>query len=89
MTKNIFSTLVILFFSFNSFSQLDNNNGGKNKGNTSLGSFDTDAIEVKKPKSLDFNNNDGFKTAGAKLKKEQERNPVSYTHLTLPTIYSV
>ena len=76
MRKNIFLPLTIfsiLFFSFTSFSQLDNNYGGNNKGNTSLGSFDTNAIEVTKPKSLDFDNNDGFKTAGAKLKKEQER----------------
>jgi len=76
MTKNIFTTLAIVitsFISFNSFAQLDNNLGGSNKGNSSLGSFDTDAIEVTKPKSLGFDNNDGFKTAAQKLKKEQEK----------------
>lgn len=72
--KLTFLTIIIIcFFNFNSFSQLDNTSGGKNKGNTSLGSFDTDAFEVKKPKTLNFDNNEGFKTAGLKLKKEQER----------------
>jgi len=76
MTKNIFkpfATLLIFIISLKNFAQLDNNNGGTNKGNTSLGTTQTDAMEVKKPKSLDFNNDNGFKTAAQRLKKEEEK----------------
>ena len=73
--KNInFLAIITLFFCASySFAQLDNTNGGINEGNTSLGSFDTGAIEITKPKSLDFNNEEGFKTAAQKLKKKQEK----------------
>lgn len=67
------TTIVIFFLSFQNFAQLDNSQGGSNKGNTSFGSFDSNAIEVQKPKALNFNNDAGFKTAGQDLKKKQQR----------------
>jgi len=76
MIKN---TSISLFFIFlfiitsTSFAQLDTNNGGTDKGNTSLGTIQANATEITKPKSLEFNNDDGFKTAAEKLKREQKR----------------
>ena len=70
--------LFLIFFSLlisqSLFAQLDgSNNGGKEKGTNTIGLFNTSAKEVKKPKSLDFKNNDGFKTAHNKQQKDQEK----------------
>lgn len=77
MTKKTFTsatiTIFLLLISFKNFAQLDNNNGGNTLGNSSFGSMDANAVEVKKPKSLNFNNDAGFKTASQKLKKKQEQ----------------
>ncbi len=76
MTKNILkylATALIFIINFKGFSQLDNTNGGTKKSGSSLGTLQTDAIEVTKPKSLDFNNDDGFKTAAQELKKKQQK----------------
>lgn len=73
MIKTQTITYILLFFlSYNIFSQLDNTNNGINKGNNSFGTIDFNAVETEKPKTLDFNNNSGFKTAGQDLKKKQE-----------------
>lgn len=76
MTKNILkyiATAFIFIINFNGLAQLDNTNGGTKKSGSSLGTTQTDAIEVTKPKSLDFNNDDGFKTAAHELKKKQQK----------------
>ncbi|WP_299122500.1 hypothetical protein [uncultured Tenacibaculum sp.] len=57
----------------NSFAQLDNSSGGKKKGVSSFGFKVAPAKEVKKPKSLDFKNNNGFKTAHTKQQKELQK----------------
>ncbi len=65
--------LTIGLTAYNLQSQIDDsNNGGKLKGG-SLGTFEAPATEVKKPKTLDFNTDNGFKTANQELNKEQER----------------
>jgi len=76
MTKNNFTYIVIsalFLLSLNSYAQLDNTSGGINQGNTSLGTINANATEITKPKSLNFGNDDGFKTASEKLKKEQQK----------------
>ena len=78
MIKKIQYTFYIfmLLSNLNSFSQLDRNIGGKTT--TDNKSFNINSVPAKvaeKPISLDFKNNDGFKTAHAKqqqkLKKKQ------------------
>lgn len=68
--KNIFF-LVILTISLKGFTQLDGSSNGKSTG-ASIGTIDAPATEIKKPTSLNFKNDSGFKTASDKLKKEQE-----------------
>ena len=66
------SFLLLLAIQWQTFSQSDLTNGADRKG-MSLGKIDYSVKEIKKPKILDFNNDNGFKTAGDALKKEQER----------------
>lgn len=72
---NILKTLLAIFFLFichNSFSQLDGSDGSI-KGNNSFNFSTAPAKEIKKPKSLDFNNDNGFKDAHKKHQKELEK----------------
>ena len=53
----------------NGISQVDNSSGGSIKGKT-IGTFKAPAKEIKKPKSLNFGNDNGFKTANKDLEKK-------------------
>ncbi|WP_431166255.1 hypothetical protein [Tenacibaculum halocynthiae] len=64
---------LFLSISSSSFAQLDNSNNGTDKGKSSLGNFKVSAKNTKKPKVLDFKNDNGFKTAHTKQQKEQKR----------------
>lgn len=55
------------------FAQLDGSLGGDKEGSSTLGKISAPATEVKKPKSLDFKNNDGFKKAYGKQQKEYKK----------------
>ncbi|MFT0154987.1 hypothetical protein [Tenacibaculum ascidiaceicola] len=72
----IVPTLVIVFLcsvTSNVFAQMDGTIGGKKKGGSSFGFITAPAKEVKKPKTLDFDNNNGFKTAHQKQQKELQK----------------
>lgn len=56
----------------NGFSQIDNSSGGTTKGR-SIGVIAAPAREVKKPKSLNFGNHNGFKTANKELEKRRQK----------------
>ncbi len=74
MRQHNFKTIFFLItcsISFTCFAQIDGSSNGKNKG-TSIGSIDAPAVTIKKPTSLDFKDDQGFKTASDKLKKEQK-----------------
>ena len=78
-TKHSFFLIILLSISTYNFAQLDGSFKNKKDNNSSFGVITAPAKEVKKPTSLDFKNNDGFKTAHTKqqkdLKKKQaERN---------------
>ncbi|REH43943.1 hypothetical protein C7448_11250 [Tenacibaculum gallaicum] len=75
MRKNIhlFFILFLCSITTKSFAQLDGSTGGKNKGNSSFGIITAPAKEIKKPKTLDFNNTNGFKTANSELQKELQK----------------
>ncbi|MFT7898338.1 hypothetical protein VBY74_00025 [Tenacibaculum ascidiaceicola] len=69
-------TLVIVFLcsiTSNVFAQMDGSIGGKKKGNSAFGIITAPAKEVKKPKTLDFDNNNGFKTAHKEQQKELQK----------------
>lgn len=67
---NLLIVLLLLGITTKGFTQLDDpNNGGKTKGNL-IGTIETPAKEVKKPKSLTFKDDNGFKTAYKKQQKE-------------------
>ncbi|CAL2084496.1 hypothetical protein [Tenacibaculum sp. 190524A02b] len=73
---NIFKiTFAVVFLTFTQSvaAQLDGSFGGKDKGKTSIGIINSDAKEVKRPESLDFKNNDGFKSAHAKQQQELQK----------------
>ncbi|WP_425657852.1 hypothetical protein [Tenacibaculum ascidiaceicola] len=72
----IIPTLVIVFLcsvTSNVFAQMDGTIGGKKKGGSSFGFITAPAKEVKKPKTLDFDNNNGFKTAHQEQQKELQK----------------
>lgn len=72
----IIPTLVIVFLcsiTSNVFAQMDGSIGGKKKGNSVFGIITAPAKEVKKPKALDFDNNNGFKTAHKEQQKELQK----------------
>ncbi|WP_408026755.1 hypothetical protein [Tenacibaculum litoreum] len=72
----IIPTLVIVFLcsiTSNVFAQMDGSIGGKKKGNSAFGIITAPAKEVKKPKALDFDNNNGFKTAHKEQQKELQK----------------
>ncbi|AZJ36424.1 hypothetical protein D6T69_13170 [Tenacibaculum singaporense] len=72
----IIPTLVIIFLcsvTSNVFAQMDGSIGGKKKGNSAFGVITAPAKEVKKPKALDFDNNNGFKTAHKEQQKELQK----------------
>ncbi|MDX8553844.1 hypothetical protein MK851_09455 [Tenacibaculum sp. 1B UA] len=75
MRKNIhlFFILFLCSITTKSFAQLDGSTGGKNKGNSSFGIITAPAKKIKKPKTLDFNNTNGFKTANSELQKELQK----------------
>ncbi|CAM1362502.1 conserved hypothetical protein [Tenacibaculum litoreum] len=52
---------------------MDGSIGGKKKGNSAFGIITAPAKEVKKPKALDFDNNNGFKTAHKEQQKELQK----------------
>lgn len=52
---------------------MDGSIGGKKKGNSAFGIITAPAKEVKKPKTLDFDNNNGFKTAHKEQQKELQK----------------
>lgn len=81
-TKFIFLFLSILIISIGNINaQLDNNKSSKNKKGKIKAVLTVDAKKVKKPKSLDLNNTNGFKDAynkeQEKLKKLQEKNKLN------------
>ena len=70
------SLLLTLFICFNlcSFAQLDGTFGNKKSKNSSFGIISAPSTELKKPNSLNFKNNNGFKTAHDKeLKKYKKK----------------
>ncbi|WBX73228.1 hypothetical protein PG913_10210 [Tenacibaculum pacificus] len=72
-TIHFFIVIFAVSISSHSFAQLDAS-FGNNKNNTgSFGSIPATAKEVKKPKSLEFKNNDGFKTAHKQQQKELQK----------------
>lgn len=73
---NIVLLLSLVFFSQNTFGQIDSKNGGdKDKGKSKIVILNN-AKEIKKPKSIELNGNEGFLKAfekeKQKLKKEQK-----------------
>ena len=73
MKINIFISFVALSIFSKSFSQIDSNSGGNISGNNTFGSITIDANKTQKPKSLEFKNEDGFKTAADDLKEKQKQ----------------
>lgn len=72
--KILFTILLIIGISFNCFAQLDNPKTHKtSKKGKIIGNINTSAKKAKKPKSLNFNNDNGFKTANKKLQQEKKR----------------
>ncbi|WP_418650847.1 hypothetical protein [Tenacibaculum aestuariivivum] len=72
-TIHFFIVIFVVSISSHSFAQLDDS-FGNNKNNTgSFGSIPATAKEVKKPKSLEFKNNDGFKTAHTKQQQQIQK----------------
>jgi hypothetical protein len=73
MMQHFFKTLLIAFLlvCFSGFSQIDNSKGGSVKGKT-IGTFEAPAKEIKKPKSLNFGDDNGFKNANKKLEKKRQ-----------------
>ena len=63
----------MLSISTSSFAQLDGSFGNKKDNNSSFGIISSSAKEIKKPKSLDYKNNNGFKTAHNKQQKEFQK----------------
>lgn len=55
------------------FAQLDRSSNGGNSKGTSIGIIEAPVKEVKRPKTLDFDNKDGFKTANQELEKKQRQ----------------
>nr|BFF38191.1 hypothetical protein BACT7_30530 [Tenacibaculum mesophilum] len=52
---------------------MDGSVNGKKKGNSAFGVITAPVKEVKKPKALDFDNNNGFKTAHKEQQKELQK----------------
>lgn len=71
--KYNFLVLIVLSISTISFGQLDATFGNKKSNSNSFGNIEATAGEVKKPKSLEFNNNNGFKTAHNEQQKELQK----------------
>jgi len=71
MVKKI--TILLLFINYITFAQIDGSSGGNISGNNTFGTINTDATTAKRPQSLDFENEDGFKTANDDLKKRQQK----------------
>ncbi|GFE03593.1 MULTISPECIES: hypothetical protein [Tenacibaculum] len=72
----IIPTLVIIFLcsvTSNVLAQMDGSVNGKKKGNSAFGVITAPVKEVKKPKALDFDNNNGFKTAHKEQQKELQK----------------
>ncbi|SEB35912.1 hypothetical protein SAMN04489761_0104 [Tenacibaculum sp. MAR_2009_124] len=62
-----------LCFSALVYGQIDGSSGGNKKGSFTLGNMSISAKEAKKPKSLDFKNDHGFKTAHNKQQQERKK----------------
>ncbi|QXP72374.1 hypothetical protein H0I31_01315 [Tenacibaculum sp. AHE15PA] len=76
MTKKLHFFLFIITLSISSynFAQLDGSFGNKkNNNSSSFGNIPATSKDVKKPTSLDFKNNDGFKTAHTKQQKDLKK----------------
>ncbi|AZJ32156.1 hypothetical protein D6200_06055 [Tenacibaculum mesophilum] len=72
----IIPTLVIIFLcsiTSNVLAQMDGSVNSKKKGNSAFGVITAPVKEVKKPKALDFDNNNGFKTAHKEQQKELQK----------------
>ncbi|WP_394421689.1 hypothetical protein [Tenacibaculum mesophilum] len=72
----IIPTLVIIFLcsvTSNVLAQMDGSVNGKKKENSAFGVITAPVKEVKKPKALDFDNNNGFKTAHKEQQKELQK----------------
>ncbi|UTD16813.1 hypothetical protein HER15_04765 [Tenacibaculum mesophilum] len=72
----IIPTLVIIFLcsvTSNVLAQMDGSVNGKKKGNSAFGVITAPVKEVKKPKALGFDNNNGFKTAHKEQQKELQK----------------
>lgn len=72
--KHVFTLLLFFFGSYFATAQLDNPNGN-GQGGTTVGVINAPAPvkEVTKPTSLEFENEDGFKTANDKLQEKRKR----------------
>jgi len=75
MYTNIKKIAIFLFcfLSLNFYAQIDGSSGGNISGSGTFGTMDADATKVTRPKSLDFDNQNGFKTAADDLKKKQQK----------------
>lgn len=69
----LFLLVFILCQTSISFAQLDGSFGGNKEGTSTLGKISAPATEVKKPKNLDFKNNNGFKQAYNEQQKEYRK----------------
>ena len=72
MIKNFF-TLVILLTTSIFFAQIDGDSGGNTNGSGTFSSLNTNATTAKRPQSLNFDNENGYKTANEDLKKERQK----------------
>lgn len=77
MIQIVFKYFLLIFlfgYFFEGYAQLDDPNGNNTNGKT-IGILNAPATvkEVKTPKSLNFDNDDGFKTANKELEKKQAK----------------
>ncbi len=72
-TIHSFLLIIILSISSHSFAQLDGTSVNKKDNSSSFGIIYAPSKKVKKPKSLDFKNDRGFKTAHTKQQKEYQK----------------
>lgn len=72
-TIHFFIVIFAVSISSHAFAQLDASYGNKKNNTGAFGRIPTAAKELKKPTSLDFKNNNGFKNAHSKQQKEYEK----------------
>lgn len=70
--NSLFLLIALLSTTIKGFAQFDKPNGGDKKG-TNIGVIKAPVKEIEKPKTLGFDNIDGFKTANQKLQKKYKK----------------